>query len=945
MKAVISLFFLLLSFITFLQASAIEITPSEQAWLDKTKTLRVRITKDLPPYQFIQDGEYVGISVEYIKFFASMFNLKIEYVTQGSWTDALERVQTHDGIDVILRVTPNATLRQTMLFSKVYCTFPFSLLTPSSLKAENFFDTTPRTLAIVPSYIVNEKLKQDYPHFHYITYPNSLEAMRAVNEQKVDGFIGDIAIMSMFVKNYHLPNVKISHFSNYTAEEQSVAVAKDWPEFISLFNKMLGSMPSDLHVKIKRKYLPLIKEEQASSLTHDIEWSEPEKAYIAAHPSISVTNELGWYPYDFNEDGEARGFSVDYLKLLGKKIGVHFNFVSGTWPVVYEKFQNKEIQMAQPLIPSVERRQKFRFSDKFITMDLALISQIKRQDISSIETLKGKTVGAGKGWPTTKYLKEEHPELNVVEYETTKEMLEAVAFGLIDAGMDDIFSAQYIIDKEMLSNVHVSSKVELQNLEDKNLYIVMQPEEEILQNIINKALRSVRPEELDALKSKWSKSILPKEERLAFSLDEQMYLAQKKRITLCINPDQMPLEMNQKGKHVGIGADYIHEMERFIGIPIELVQTQTWAESLKNAKERTCDILSLSITTPERKTYLNFTHAYMQIPLVLVSSEDKVFYSDIGLLVGKPIGITKGYAFGAILRVRYPNVHFVDVASDADGLKQVEQKKLFGFIGTLPTVAYQIQKEYYGSLKIVSKLDEKLDLSVATRNDEPLLLSIFQKAVDSIDSAKKQAILNQWISINVEEPMDYTSIYLGVVIVGVVILIVLIRQYQLKKYNAVLEILSSTDKLTGIHNRLKLDDILEYEKKMFDRDQLPLSIIIFDLDYFKHVNDNYGHKRGDEVLKSIAKIVTLAKRETDIFGRWGGEEFLLICHDTDIIGAKILAEKLREAIASYEFPEIISLTASFGVAQFEKYDSIVKVFDKADKALYEAKAQGRNRVV
>ena len=173
----------------------------------------------------------------------------------------------------------------------------------------------------------------------------------------------------------------------------------------------------------------------------------------------------------------------------------------------------------------------------------------------------------------------------------------------------------------------------------------------------------------------------------------------------------------------------------------------------------------------------------------------------------------------------------------------------------------------------------------------------------------------------------------------------LIRQYQLKKYNTQLEILSNTDKLTGIHNRLKLDDILEQEKKLFDRDQLPLSIIMFDLDHFKHVNDNYGHKRGDEVLKSIAKIVTRGKRETDIFGRWGGEEFLLICHDTDIIGARHLAEKLREAIDAYEFPEIISLTASFGVAQFEKYDSIVKVFDKADKALYEAKEQGRNRVV
>ncbi len=597
------------------------------------------------------------------------------------------------------------------------------------------------------------------------------------------------------------------------------------------------------------------------------------------------------------------------------------------------------------MIPSSQRRQRFRFSDPFITMDLALITQAKRKEIVTMETLKGKTVGAGKGWPTTKYLKEEYPELNVVEYETAKEMLEAIAYGLIDAGVDDAFTARYIIEKEMLSNLHIAFKVALKSLEDRNLYIVMQPEDDILQGIINKALHSVTSDEVDALKSKWSKSIMLKELRLAFSLDEQIYLAQKNRIRMCINPDQMPLEMNQNGKHVGIVADYIDAMGAFLGVPIALVPTQTWAESLLKAKERQCDILSLSIATPERKAYLDFTHPYLQIPLVLVAGEDKVFYSDIATLTGKPIGITKGYAYGDILRVHYPHLQFVDTDSDAEGLKQVAQKKLFGFIGTLPTMAYQIQKDYFGSLKIIGKLDEKIDLSIAVRNDEPLLRSLFEKAIDSIDATQKQMILNKWISVNVERHMDYTYVYMISALIGLIILIVLIRQYQLNQYNAKLEILSNTDKLTGIHNRLKLDDILEQEKKLFDRYQAPLSIILFDLDLFKNVNDNYGHKRGDEVLKSIAKIVTEVKRESDVFGRWGGEEFLLICRNTDINGAKILAEKMRESIATYLFPEVVSITASFGVAQFEKYDSIVKVFDKADKALYEAKAQGRNRVV
>ena len=947
MKAVVSFLFTLLSLLSFMHAATIDITPSEQAWLDKTKTLRVRITKDLPPYQFIENGEYTGISVEYIQFFASTFNLKIKYVTDGTWSEALKRIQTRDSIDVILKATVDDKRVQTMLFSKPYCAFPFALLTQKAAKTDTFFDALSRKIAIVPNYIINEKLKRDYPKFTYITYPNSLEAMKAVNDKVVDGFISDIAILSTFVKTYHFDDVDISPLFKYAAEEQSMVTAPDWPEFISLFNKMVDSMPPDLHVKIKRKYMPLGRDEKGiqSAPVSKIELSESEKAYLTEHPVISVTNERDWYPYDFNEDGEAKGYAVDYIKLLADKIGVRLNFISDTWPNLYEKFKNKEIRVAQPLIPSEERHQQFLYSTKFITMDLALIAQTNRQDIRSIYDLKGKTVGAGKGWASTKYLKDEHPELKVVEYETSIEMLEAVAFGLIDAGVDDAFTAQYVINKEMLSNLHSVSKLDLQDLNDKNLYIMMHPEDAPLQSLINKALQSVTHEEIDALKSKWSSSLLPKETRLAFSLNEQMYLARKKRITMCIDPDWMPLEMNQKGKHVGMAADYIHEMEKFIGIPIVLVPTQTWQESLTYAQERKCDIFSLAMPTPERKTYMNFTHPYMQIPIVLVSTIDKVFYSDIAMLSNKSIGIPKGYAYSEILKVRYPTMHFVEVSNDAEGLRKVEQKKLFGYIGALATVAYQIQKDYYGSLKITGKFDDKWELGVATRNDEPLLLSIFEKAVDSIDTSENQQILNKWISVNVEERMDYTSLYVAVFFISIIIIIVLIRQYQLKKYNTQLEILSNTDKLTGIHNRLKLDDILEQEKKLFDRNQLPLSIIIFDLDHFKHVNDNYGHKRGDEVLKSIAKIVTLTKRETDIFGRWGGEEFLLICHDTDIVGARHLAEKLRAAIEAYEFSEIISLTASFGVAQFEKYDSIVKVFDKADKALYEAKELGRNRVV
>lgn len=929
--------------ITFLDASHIDVTPQEQAWLQKHKTIRVRVAKEMLPYQMFKDGQASGISVEYIKYFANTFNINIEYVTKGSWTEVLEHIKTRNGVDVLLKATTSQDRSSAMLFSKPYIAFPFSLLSNNTIPADTFFESPTRTIALAKDYVINEKLQRDYPKFHYQIYETNLEAMRAVDVHKADGYIGDIAIASLFVKNYGFKNVHISRFGQYASEEQSVVTGKDWPEFISLFNKVLDSMPEDLHVKIKRKYVPFLQEEP--SLDTKLEFSEEEKAYLAKNQRIIVSNEREWYPYDFNENGEARGYSIDYIRLLAQRIGLHVEFVSDTWPRLLEQFKEKKIDILQPIIPTDERRNLFLFSDKFITMELVLIAQSKRVDIKSLKDLSGKTLGAGKGWASTDYLKEQYKDIKIIEYDTTKEMLEAIAFGLIDAGIDDRFTANYSISKEMLSNLHIVTQVELEKLGDKNLYIGFQKENRVLQSLFNKALKSVSKDELNTLNAKWQSEMRQKHDTLSFTIDEQLYLSRKKAIKMCVDPDWMPLEMIEKGQHIGMAADYMKLMEKSIGIPFILVETKTWLESLDFAKERKCDIFSLVMATPQRKLTMDFTKPYISIPLVLVSKLDKVFYSDIGAITDKPIGIAKGYAYGEILRVRYPNVKLVEVESETDGLQKVQEGKLFASIGTLATVAYQIQKEYFGSLKIVGKFDEKWELGVATRNDEPLLFDIFEKAINAIDKSESQTILNRWVAISYDQHTDYSIVYKILGIFGVLFLIVMYRQYQLKKYNDQLEILSNTDKLTGIYNRLKLDDILEYEKKVFDRFGRPLSIIMFDLDNFKSVNDNYGHKIGDDILKIITKIVLTCKRETDAFGRWGGEEFLVICHETDIDGATALAEKFREAIEQYEFPHIISLTVSFGVAQFEQYETIVKVFDKADRALYEAKSQGRNRVV
>ncbi|ARJ67812.1 response regulator [Magnetospirillum sp. ME-1] len=159
-----------------------------------------------------------------------------------------------------------------------------------------------------------------------------------------------------------------------------------------------------------------------------------------------------------------------------------------------------------------------------------------------------------------------------------------------------------------------------------------------------------------------------------------------------------------------------------------------------------------------------------------------------------------------------------------------------------------------------------------------------------------------------------------------------------------LERASITDTLTGLFNRRRLDEAYAHELDRAQRYAKPVSLIISDVDHFKSVNDTHGHQTGDDVLKTIAGLLRSGVRAVDIVGRWGGEEFLVICPDTDLDGAVALAEKLRASIAEEPVATIGSTTASFGVAQYRDGESFKDTVARADTALYRAKINGRNRV-
>jgi diguanylate cyclase (GGDEF)-like protein len=170
------------------------------------------------------------------------------------------------------------------------------------------------------------------------------------------------------------------------------------------------------------------------------------------------------------------------------------------------------------------------------------------------------------------------------------------------------------------------------------------------------------------------------------------------------------------------------------------------------------------------------------------------------------------------------------------------------------------------------------------------------------------------------------------------------RTRELVAKNHELEVLSVTDKLTGLYNRRKIDQLLDEELIRGRRYDVEFAVIIVDLDHFKRINDSFGHGAGDDVLVRLAQILRHTTRDADAIGRLGGEEFLVVCRHSPLDGALASADKIREAIEAHDFTGVGHVTASFGVASSRPDDSAASLLARADAALYRAKDSGRNRV-
>jgi polar amino acid transport system substrate-binding protein len=485
-----------------------------------------------------------------------------------------------------------------------------------------------------------------------------------------------------------------------------------------------------------------------------LQLTDQELQFLQKHKTLRVHNEADWAPYNYNQHNTPYGFSIDYMKLLADKLGVKVDFVSGyTWNEFITLLRENKIDVMLNIAATGDRKQFLAFTTPYMRGTDVVFTR-NNKPFHCLSDFNGKSLAVVRGFYEQELLEKYYPEIILVTTDDSLAALKAVSFGKADGAINNLAAGQHFLSEYGLPDIVPNFAIADQRF-NLDLSLATSKENRILRDVLEKAKQLVTEQEIRDLRKKWLETGSLKRQ-VELTLAEKTWLRNKKFIRMCVDPNWPPFESIENGRHLGFSADYVELFSKIIRIPIQLVVTSSWSESLDKARKRECDILPLAERILAREAYLDFTTPYVTTPVVIATKSGLPFLEDLGQVINKPLGVVKDYALHEKLQMEYPGINLVAVESIDDGLRRVESGALFGYIDNSVVINNAIQHNFLGVIAISGKLKDDFKLAVATRNDEPLLHDIFEKAVRAVDNTAKQKIVNAWINFSYRTRVDYS---------------------------------------------------------------------------------------------------------------------------------------------------------------------------------------------
>ena len=424
--------------------------------------------------------------------------------------------------------------------------------------------------------------------------------------------------------------------------------------------------------------------------------------------------------------------------------------------------------------------------------------------------------------------------------------------------------------------------------------------------------------------------------------DNEIKYLENNHFTLLIESNNIPFAFKLTNKLTGLEIDFWNLISQKLSKPLNIEET---------INDKMFNIFSNSIKTQfvygfEKKSKPDYllSEPIAQIPIALATKNDKNFITDLSTLKNIKIGVVKNLEIIPTLQKEYPNIDFVEMETINEAILKLQQNKLFALIDNMYTISHKINKDNLNSIKINTLLNHQLNIYLQVEEKNKLFIPILNSAINRFSKEDKNTILNNYQFIFYPKNIDF--LFIAKIIIPFILLLAIFIYFnfklkkEIKKRKEIEEQLSelaNKDSLTNIFNRRKIEEICELELLRNKRYKSDLSIIFFDINNFKVINDSLGHHLGDEVLVKISNIIGKSIRNTDSIGRWGGDEFLIILPQTNISQCKNIVSHLEKQLSLIEFSESIKVTCSFGIAPHEESDTLDSLLKKADESMYKEK--------
>ena len=235
-----------------------------------------------------------------------------------------------------------------------------------------------------------------------------------------------------------------------------------------------------------------------------LNFTAEERAWIRENSKLKVGNELDWPPFDFVENGEPKGYSIDLINLIGEKAGLKFEFINGhTWSELLEKFKAGEIDIMPAIYVDEQRKTYIAYTDSYFSQPSVIVIKKDRSDIGKLSDLSGKRLAVIEGYSITNAIAKSHPDIQCVPMKGVVEAIKAVSLGQVDAFIDSIGAISTTIEKNFIPNIRIIDDTSLKDIENPALHIGVSRNSPILRNILNKGLHAITREEMKTIRAKW----------------------------------------------------------------------------------------------------------------------------------------------------------------------------------------------------------------------------------------------------------------------------------------------------------------------------------------------------------------------------------------------------------------------------------------------------------